>query len=57
MRSAGEFLAIELDDTFEGARKKFFARVKRATAQGDGVWTLGCRLVARFRNDEVEKLQ
>jgi hypothetical protein len=54
---AGVFLAIELDDTFKGARKKFFVRVKRATAQGDGVWTLGCRLVARFRNDELEMLQ
>jgi hypothetical protein len=51
---AGEFLAIELDDAFAGARKKFFVRVKHATAQGDSVWTLGCRLVARFRDDELD---
>jgi hypothetical protein len=53
----GEFLTIQLDDAFEGARKKFFVRVKRATARGGGVWVLGCRLVARFRNDELEKFQ
>jgi hypothetical protein len=54
---AGEFLTIQLDEAFEGARKKFFVHVKRATAHGAGIWMLGCRLVARFRNDELEKFQ
>jgi hypothetical protein len=53
----GEFLAVELDDATEGTRSKLFVRVKHSTSQGDGVWTLGCRLVNRLNHGELEQLR
>ena len=53
----GEILAVELQRPVEGLRDRLFARVRRASTKGGGVWIVGCRFVHRLNDGELDQLR
>lgn len=53
---SGAILEVRVGNGPSGVARPVLARVKQATAQPDGTWLLGCTLVSRLSDADLQAL-